>query len=138
MRRGRFLAVLAVCALAPAPARIPLWQNVWSDGCSVPQLLEATYATLNRSPALRAACVRHDAAYYYGGSREDRLRADLQLALDWVTTGELTASEVERFYAAVRAGGGPEWYRPRVSWAFGPLHAPVFAYTTHPAQPRGP
>jgi hypothetical protein len=93
---------------------LPPWDDTMSDGCSATALLKHLFET----PLVRAACVHHDRAYYFGGSREDRLRADYQLGVDWIRAG-LTVTEVESGIAAIRVGGEP-WYRVKgVSWAFG-------------------
>jgi len=97
-----------------APA-LPPWNPAWSDGCSIPKALKPFFP---ETPAVRACCEKHDAVYYRGGTRADRLRADLQLALDWLATGDVTAAQVEQGYWAIRIGGGPEGCFP-YSWAFG-------------------
>jgi len=67
---------------------------------------------------VRACCVRHDERYYYGGTREDRLRADLEWAIALLDTKEVTAETAEKMFAGVRAFGGPGGRQP-YSWAFG-------------------
>lgn len=102
---------------------LPPWQDAWSDGCSIPAALQQFFP---RSPAVRACCVRHDERYYYGGSKEDRLRADLEWAIALLDTGEVSAETVEKMLAGVRAFGGPSGRNPKYSWGFG---GKVFAYT---------
>jgi len=107
---------------------LPSWTDAMSDGCSVPEGLRPFFPN---TPTVRACCIRHDRAYYLGGSRTDRLRADLQLATDWLATGEVPTWKVMQGLWAIRIGGGPKHRVPNVSWAFG---GSVFKYTDHPAE----
>lgn len=77
------------------------------------------------TPAQHACCVRHDGAYYRGGSRDDRLAADETLARCLSRAG-LSPLLAAAFFLGVRVGGGPEFRVPGVSWAFG---GAVFAYS---------
>jgi hypothetical protein len=101
---------------------LPPWNDSMSDGCSIPKALQQFFPN---SPRVRAACVHHDELYYYGGSREDRLRADLEWAMILLDTGEVSAETAEKMFQFVRALGGPSG-RQSYSWAFG---GGVFAYT---------
>ena len=61
---------------------------------------------------MRQCCVRHDAAYDYGGSRQARV-----------------------YSVGVRAGGHPRFRRKHVSWGFGGAR---FRYDPEPAIPETP
>lgn len=61
-------------------------------------------------------CVAHDAAYWLGGTKEERLKADQDLRACVAETGH--TGEARVMYAGTRAGGGPlgqNTYR----WGFG-------------------
>jgi hypothetical protein len=96
-----------------------------SDGCSIPAALRPFFP---KTEAVRVFCLQHDERYYYGGSRADRLRADLAFALALVNVG-VSAETVEKMFAGVRMFGGPAGRQP-YSWAFG---GKVYAYTDKPA-----
>ena len=85
-----------------------------SDGCSVPSIAKPF---LLRSAEAKAACVRHDRAYYFGGSRLDRLKADCEFDLDVLASPD--AEQAEMVFNAVRIFGGPHFRKAGVSWAFG-------------------
>lgn len=106
---------------------LPPWQDAWSDGCSLVGRVSAYF----RRPEILAVCRRHDEAYYYGGSAEDRLREDKKLCGGWIAAGMPPAVAWAAF-RAVRVGGHPSFELPGVSWAFGD---DVFAYTDRPAVP---
>jgi hypothetical protein len=103
---------------------LPPWNDSMSDGCSGPVPVG--------NPKFHARCVRHDERYYYGGSYADRLAADIELLVGWITDGMDPELAVMR-YRYIRAFGGPIWRRKNVSWAFG---GEVFAYTDEPATPQ--
>ncbi len=96
---------------------LPPWDKSLSDGCSVPAPLRPFFPV--DKPEVRACCEIHDAAYYSGGTREQRLAADLLFAYNLLATGHVSAETAEKMYAGVRIGGGPSGRIPGVSWAFG-------------------
>ena len=54
----------------------PKWRDRMSDGCT---------GVLDWLPFvgdMTAACVKHDRAYHYGGTKADKLRADKELKKD--------------------------------------------------------
>jgi len=130
---GVALVVLSVCSTTPAraePVRVlPRWQPAWSDGCSVPPLLRVMTPT--ETGAVRAACVVHDEAYYYGGSEDHRRRADERLQEALIAAG-MAPWRARVYYLGVRLGGGPEWRVKDVSWSFG---GEYFEYSPRPAVP---
>jgi len=78
-----------------------------SDGCSG-GMSWAWRTFLRRPPPWEGACIDHDRAYWYGGSREDRLKADRTLAARVAGQGyPFTATII---YYAVRIGGMPHWH----------------------------
>jgi len=83
-----------------------------SDGCSGG--MSWFWRTfLRRDPPWEGACRDHDYAYWYGGSKDDRLQADICLAAHVTLAGyPLTAFIM---YYAVRIGGMPSW---RFSWCW--------------------
>ena len=70
-------------------------------------------------------CIKHDFAYWRGGSAEARLRADKELSACVLrATGNKGLAEL--MFAGVRAGGGPylnTTYRWGYGWAFGKGYA---------------
>jgi hypothetical protein len=134
----------------PIDNRLPKWVDSMSDGCSAFSLLPNGEA-LNRTLGVfnkkeTAACVIHDHAYYRGGSEKDRLEADQQLKAAFESAGSggpfnLIDKLWQQFKAKVvfdlvREWGGPEHKIRRVSWAFGPISSPTFAYTDKPKAER--
>jgi hypothetical protein len=103
---------------------LPPWNDAMSDGCSGPVPVG--------EPKYLACCFRHDEAYYYGGSRADRLVADEALRACWIANGMGWIDADIRVWF-IRLFGGPMWRRKNVSWAFG---GEVFAYTDAPATPE--
>lgn len=110
------------------PIIVPQWDDSMSDGCSVPKLVRLVLG-LSETPAETAVCVLHDKAYYYGGSSDDRAKADLALREGLVAAG-MSRWLAWFYYAGVRIGGHPVWGVHNISWAFGGLR---FSYTEKPA-----
>ena len=122
----------------PGGAPIPRWDASWSDGCSLPIVGEAGALLGPVTPRVRAVCVLHDEAYYYGGSPEDRALADAAFYAALEALGPAESMPWWRallWYLGITVGGEPDRRTPRVSWAFGPLDAPVFEYTVEPQVP---
>lgn len=88
-----------------------------SDGCSVPPFLKPFFPC--DDPAVIACCKVHDEAYYYGGTREQRLAADVMFCYNLLATGKVNAETAEKMFLGVRVGGGPSGRIHGVSWAFG-------------------
>lgn len=132
------LLALASCAVrADVQDRvIPKWDPKESDGCSAPDILRPLLPIFEIS-TVRAGCETHDERYYYGGSEEDRLAADYELGLYWLRVG-VPAKDVKASLDLIWIGGAPEWHKPKVSWAFGPLASPRFRYDVVPAKPAPP
>jgi len=98
---------------------VPLWTDSMSDGCS------------HVEDIARPCCVKHDEAYYYGGSKETREYADRNFYLCMIENGISTWRAYVRFLG-VRLFGGPGWKTKGESWSFGGNH---FQYSDEPAIP---
>ena len=95
---------------------LPPWSDAMSDGCSVPKWLRLVVPL--ETPEQIAVCRRHDASYYYGGSKVDRALADGEFFIGLVKSG-MEPDQARRYFDAVRNYGGPAHRIPGVSWAFG-------------------
>ena len=95
---------------------LPPWSDAMSDGCSVPKWLRLVVPLETAFQVF--VCRAHDAAYYHGGSEQDRAIADVKFFLG-LLHAEMDFDTAQRYFVAVRAGGGPEFRIPGVSWAFG-------------------
>jgi hypothetical protein len=73
----------------------------------------------------KGCCIEHDMAYYYGGSAEDKLKADLELSecVEQVS-GPFVAMLM---YAGVRIFGHPAWPH-RFRWGKGLHYCDSFSY----------
>lgn len=85
-----------------------------SDGCSL--FPDGTY---EQNSLWMECCIRHDIAYWQGGTRDQRLAADEALEACVSQVGE---PEVARLMlAGVRIGGSPyfpTWYRWGYGWPY--------------------
>ena len=91
--------------------------------CSVPRWLR--WLLPEEPVAAWPCCEDHDTRYERGGSRVERLDADL--ALYWCLRGAgMWSLSARVYYLAVRLFGAPFWRIPRFSWAWG---ARRFRYT---------
>ncbi len=78
-----------------------------TDGCSV-------VADLDQS----ACCIRHDWAYWKGGSKKDRRKADKEFfQCIWKTSNFPILAPFR--WLGVRIGGARFWRRKGVSWNYG-------------------
>lgn len=80
-----------------------------NNPCSVPDWLRPIVGW--ETPEQQAACQRHDNAYTHGGTRTQRLRADLRLALDWLDA-DMDPDNVELRFYYVRQYGHTHWGSP--------------------------
>ncbi len=106
---------------------LPAWDDSISDGCTVMPIGPIVFRTrfnlwffarVKRPWAVRMACIRHDRAHYYGGSKQDRLDSDYKLMDEWQEAG---ISKWKRTLAwrLIRVIARPGSKLPGVSWAFG-------------------
>lgn len=92
-----------------------------TDGCSGG--MSATWRRVfRRPPPWEGCCTRHDVAYWAGGTRLEKLGADLGLLYS-VTVSNLWCSPLLfiiafGMFVAVTIGGGPRW-RTGYRWAYG-------------------
>ena len=87
-----------------------------SDGCSL--FIDGTF----EKPELwKECCLKHDVAYWKGGTEEERETADLAFK-ECVLKKTGNADLAELMYQAVRNGGEPyypTWYRWGYGWPMG-------------------
>jgi len=96
-------------------ATLPPWEDSMSDGCSIPALAKPLFPM---TPAQAQGCVPHDQKYYFGGTKEQRLKADAELLIWWLDH-HMAADQAWAGFEAIRLGGGPEGRHPKYSWAYG-------------------
>ena len=92
---------------------LPRWNASMSDGC--------TLIGDESNPKYKACCLKHDEAYYYGGTEMDRQAADQQL-YECLQQAGMSKVQAYIWWMGVRAGGGPVWNQARRSWANGGDH----------------
>ena len=87
-----------------------------SDGCSL--FIDGTF---EKPDLWKECCLKHDIAYWQGGTQEERLEADLAFkSCVEKKTGDSTLAKL--MYDAVRVGGEPyfpTWYRWGYGWPIG-------------------
>ena len=87
-----------------------------SDGCSL--FIDGTF----EDPDLwKECCLKHDIAYWQGGTEEEREAADIAFR-ECVQKKTGNAELAELMYQAVRTGGEPyypTWYRWGYGWSIG-------------------
>ena len=112
--------LLALVLCSQSLASEPL-KPFTSDGCSL--FPDGTYA---QQTLWMECCIRHDIAYWQGGTRAQRLAADQALEACVSQAGE---PEVARLMlAGVRIGGSPyfpTWYRWGYGWPYQRGYAPL-------------
>ncbi len=105
-----FIVLLSACSKSTA------LKPFKTDGCSL-----FTDGDLTDRNRWCDCCVRHDIAYWQGGTEQQRLAADKALkACVLKKTGNETFAEM--MYKGVRAGGSsvfPNWYRWGYGWDYG-------------------
>ena len=119
-RALRVAALVALAAVAGCGGRAI--RSFYSDGCSLfPDGKPG-------DPRLWCdCCFAHDIAYWRGGTRADRERADVELrkcVLERTRDPRLAAV----MYDGVRLGGSPvfpNWYRWAYGWPYGRTYEPV-------------
>lgn len=112
------LAMLAYCATAWATDL----KDFTSDGCSL-----FPDGTIGDRAKWCECCLRHDIAYWRGGTEHERKKADEALqACVLERTGDTALAET--MYLGVRAGGHPvfpTWYRWAYGWPYGRGYKPL-------------
>ena len=93
-----------------------------SDGCSL--FIDGTF----EDPDLwKECCLKHDIAYWQGGTEEEREAADIAFR-ECVKKKTGNAELAEVMYQAVRKGGDPyfpTWYRWGYGWPIGRGYKPL-------------
>ncbi|MFK8012815.1 MAG: hypothetical protein AB8B80_12300 [Marinicellaceae bacterium] len=96
--------------------------NLHSDGCSggmsaIYKQLEFLHQSYGKNLAWRNCCEIHDEAYYYGGSKEEKLIADekLSICVSKVVGNQFIGKAMQ---VAVEIGGGPHLPTP-YRWGYG-------------------
>lgn len=112
IRRKRLkTAVLALLLIVPAAVTGGELELFTTDGCSV-----FPDGTPDQQSAWLGCCVRHDLAYWKGGTYDERLKADEALKTCVEKIGEPEIAAIMR--AGVRIGGTP--YLPTsFRWGYG-------------------
>lgn len=91
-------------------AKGPLLKPFVSDGCTI------AIDGLSLNPIWKSCCITHDAAYWLGGTRQDKDRADHQLFQCVAQRGYPKVAEI--YFKAVRKFGLPNLPTP-FRWGFG-------------------
>lgn len=119
-RCARALALLALLALAACGGRG--LRPFYSDGCSL--FPDGVPGDPRR---WCDCCFAHDIAYWRGGTRDDRERADVALRKCVLAkTNDPRLAAV--MYDGVRLGGAPvfpNWYRWAYGWPYGRTYEPL-------------
>ena len=114
------VSLLSLCAAGCATVSAEDLASFTSDGCSL-----FPDGSIRYSATWCDCCLEHDIAYWQGGSKEDRLRADKTLRACVIKrTGSKTLAAM--MYEGVRAGGHPAfptWYRWGYGWKYGKGYA---------------
>lgn len=112
------VAMLACCS----PAGAADLKDFTSDGCSL-----FPDGTISDRAKWCECCLRHDIAYWRGGSEAERRKSDEELrSCVLKRTGDETLAET--MYLGVRAGGHPvfpAWYRWAYGWPYGRGYRPL-------------
>lgn len=112
------LAMLAYCATALATDL----KDFTSDGCSL-----FPDGTIGDRAGWCDCCLRHDIAYWRGGTEQERKMADEELRA-CVLERTRDKALAETMYVGVRAGGHPvfpAWYRWAYGWPYGRGYKPL-------------
>jgi hypothetical protein len=103
----------------------PLWSETLkpftTDGCSL--FPDGTY---EQQSLWMECCIRHDIAYWQGGTQEQRLAADEALEACVSRVGEPEIAKL--MLTGVRIGGSPyfpTWYRWGYGWPYKRGYAPL-------------
>jgi hypothetical protein len=120
----RFLAkVLSVALVLPLSALADDLKPFTTDGCS-----SFPDGTIEQASLWESCCIRHDFAYWQGGTYEERLAADEELESCVAGVGEATIASL--MLAGVRVGGTPYLptsYRWGYGWPFMRGYKPLTA-----------
>lgn len=107
--------------IAISPAWCDTLKPFTTDGCSL--FPDGTYA---QQSLWMECCIRHDLAYWRGGTSQQRLQADQALRQCVTKVGEPEIAKL--MLAGVRVGGSPyfpTWYRWGYGWSYQRGYAPL-------------
>ena len=120
---GTILVLLCTASLlTPGPAFAAGLQEFTSDGCSL-----FPDGSVKDRDLWCDCCLTHDIAYWQGGTKEERKRADKTLR-QCVLKRTNSKALATMMYEGVRAGGHPAfptWYRWGYGWQYGKGYAPL-------------
>ncbi len=117
----RSIPLLLLTALVAATALGDTLKPFTTDGCSL--FPEGTY---HQQSLWAECCVRHDLAYWQGGTEAQRAAADLALQQCVARVGEPEIAKL--MLAGVRLGGSPYFptsYRWGYGWSYQRGYAPL-------------
>ncbi|MHB8846345.1 MAG: hypothetical protein ACYC7L_16545 [Nitrospirota bacterium] len=123
---GLFIAALRIMALLAccSPAGAEDLKDFTSDGCSL-----FPDGTISDRDKWCECCLKHDIAYWRGGTEAERRRSDEELrACVLERTGDKALAET--MFLGVRAGGHPVFpasYRWAYGWPYGRGYRPLSA-----------
>jgi hypothetical protein len=115
--------LLSACLFLSAPLHADELKPFTSDGCSA-----FPDGTLQQQSLWVNCCIRHDLAYWQGGTYEQREQADKALQSCVAQAGEDQIADL--MLAGVRVGGSPYWpttFRWGYGWSFGRGYKPLAA-----------
>ncbi len=107
----RWLLLICAVTFASCATRPGELKDFQSDGCSA-----FPDGSLSHPQQWQAHCVKHDLAYWQGGTREQRREADRELMHGVRAEGHPVLARC--MYLGVRIGGVPWWPTPW-RWGFG-------------------
>lgn len=113
--------IAALLCLAAFTAGSDTLKPFTSDGCSA-----FPDGTLQQQSRWVTCCIRHDLAYWKGGSYAQRVQADRSLQRCVQQVGERQIADL--MLAGVRVGGSPYWptpFRWGYGWSYGRGYKPL-------------
>jgi hypothetical protein len=113
--------LFSACLIIASPLHADELKPFTSDGCSA-----FPDGTLQQQSLWVNCCIRHDLAYWQGGTYEQREQADKALQSCVAQAGEDQIADV--MLAGVRVGGSPYWptpFRWGYGWSFGRGYKPL-------------
>jgi hypothetical protein len=114
---------LSACLFISSPLHADELKPFTSDGCSA-----FPDGTLQQQSLWVNCCIRHDLAYWQGGTYAQREQADKALQSCVAQAGEDQIADL--MLAGVRVGGSPYWptpFRWGYGWSFGRGYKPLVA-----------
>lgn len=116
------VSLVLIFMFSAVPAEAAGLADLSSDGCSL-----FPDGTISDRAKWCECCLRHDIAYWRGGTEEERKQADAALR-DCVLERTGDKALAETMHLGVRAGGHPafpNWYRWAYGWSYGRGYKPL-------------